>query len=406
MTSRPFGRYELLRKVAAGGMAEVYLARLRGQAGFVRDVAVKRMFPHLAEHAPTLELFQYEALLLAELNHPNIPYVFDLGWAEGTWYLAMEYIDGYSVTDLWRAGQRAGLPMPLSVALGVVLQACEGLHHAHERCDRAGRHLAIVHRDVTPHNLMVTRDGVVKVLDFGVARTAARRGTEAGVLRGTLSYMAPEQVRGRPVDRRADVFALGVVLYELTTGSRLFRGTDVQVMTAIVEQDVPPPSSRWAEYPPALEAIVLDALRRDPGARIQSAAELARRLEQFALLEDVPVGPRTLAEYMQAVFPAQPILDESLALVSDPTDEAIEVSDADLLDLPAEAYADVLDGLDDLAPPPGPAASTDLPSDEHVPLVRRRPPTGEVPLQRPEAPAAGSDYLDALERRLRGEDSE
>ncbi len=389
MTGRYFGRYELLRKIAAGGMAEIYLARMRGEAGFVRDVVVKRMFPHLAEHPPTLELFQYEALLLAELNHPNIPYVFELGWVEGTWYLAMEHIDGYSVTDLWRGGQRAGQPMPLSVALGVVLQACEGLHHAHERCDRAGRHLAIVHRDVTPHNLMVSRDGVVKVLDFGVARTAARRGTEAGVLRGTLSYMAPEQVRGRPVDRRADVFALGVILYELTTGTRLFRGSDVQVMTAIVEQDVPPPSSRRSGYPPELEAIVLDALRRDPSHRIPSAAELARRIERFSLRDDVPVGPRTLSEYVQGVFPAQPILDESLALVSDPTDEAIEVSEADLQDLPPADYAEVMRGLEDLAPP----------SDEHVPLVRR--------IDRATAPGeVERDYLDALERRLQGEESE
>ncbi len=390
MTGRYFGRYELLRKIAAGGMAEVYLARMRSEAGFVRDVVIKRMFPHLAEHPPALELFQYEALLLAELNHPNIPYVFELGWVEGTWYLAMEHIDGYSVTDLWRGGQRAGHPMPLAVALGVVLQACEGLHHAHERCDRAGRHLAIVHRDVTPHNLMVSRDGVVKVLDFGVARTAARRTTEAGVLRGTLSYMAPEQVRGRPVDRRADVFALGVILYELTTGSRLFRGSDVQVMTAIVEQDVPPPSSRRAGYPPMLESIVLDALQRDPNRRIPSAAELARRIERFALQDDVPAGPRTLAEYVQGVFPAQPLLDESLALVADPTEEAIEVSESDLQDLPPEDYDEVMRGLDDLAPP----------SDEHVPLVRRIERSGEIGGP---APETRSDYLAELERRLKEE---
>jgi serine/threonine-protein kinase len=311
----PYGRYELIRKIAAGGMAEVFLARRRGEAGFFRDAVVKRLFDHLAENDQVVRMFQYEARLLAELCHPNIPQVTDLGMVDGSWYIAMEYVEGHNVADLWRAGARAGLVMSLPVAVAIVMQVCEALHHAHERRDRAGRHLQIVHRDVTPHNVMTTRDGVAKLMDFGVAQTAARRDTDVGVVKGTFSYMAPEQVRGQVVDRRADVFALGVILYELTTGTRLFRGNDVQAMTAIVEHDAPLPSERVPTYPRDLEAIVVRALARDRRKRYATAAEVARDLEAFAITHGMLVGPRTVADYFGSVFPAERVEEEELALV-------------------------------------------------------------------------------------------
>lgn len=314
MSEIRFGRYSLLRKLAAGGMAEVYLAREWGQSGFFRDLVVKRLFSNLAEHPPTLRAFQFEARLMAELCHPNIPQVYDLGRIEDSWFVAMEFVDGQNVADLVRLGTRAGLTMPLPIALGIVMQACEALHHAHERRDRAGHALAIVHRDVTPQNLIVTRDGVVKLLDFGVARTAAIEEPE-GTVKGTYSYMAPEQVRGRAVDRRADVFALGVILYELTTFTRLYRGSEIQVMTQIVEQDVIPPSLRVDGYPPELEAIVLAALRRDPDYRIASAADLAMHLEHFAMQHGMLVGPRSVAAYVAEAWPAERVLERSLSLI-------------------------------------------------------------------------------------------
>ena len=321
MSGTPFGRYELLRKIAAGGMAEIFLARLWGEGGFFRDVVIKRLFRHLSEHQQTLRMFQYEARLLAELCHPNIPQVIDLGCADQSWYMALEYVEGSNIADAWRAGIRRRQVMPMNTAIGIVMQTCEALHHAHERRDRGGHSLHIVHRDVTPQNVMLTRDGVVKLMDFGVASTAARRDTEAGVVKGTFSYMAPEQVRGRRVDRRADVFSLGVILYELTTGSRLFRGNDIQVMTSVVETDAPPPSGRVPNYPPDLEAIVLWALRREADERLPTAAEFAFRLEDFARRSGWPVGPRTLAEYFNTVFPAERLRDASLALVQEPTSD-------------------------------------------------------------------------------------
>lgn len=314
MTAK-MGSYDLIGKIAAGGMAEIILARQWGEAGFFRDLVIKRLFPHLAEHERQLRMFMDEARLLSQLSHPSIPQVYDVGFADGHWYIAMEYVEGLTAADLWRSGTRAGHVMPMNVALAVIIQTCEALHHAHERKDRAGRALRIVHRDVTPHNIMLTRDGVAKLMDFGVAATSARKDTEAGAVRGTFAYMPPEQVRGRPLDKRADVFALGVVLYELTTGTRLFRGTDIQIMTQVVEQDVPPPSSRVPGYPADLEEIVLAALQRDRSQRIPSAAHLTGYLEELAMRKGMLVGPRAIARYFASVAPAEPIHDEALGIV-------------------------------------------------------------------------------------------
>jgi serine/threonine protein kinase len=310
------GRYELVRKIAAGGMAEIFLARQWGAGGFFRDVVIKRLFRHLAEHPQQLRMFQDEGRLLSELSHPNIPQVYDVAFSDGYWYIAMEHVDGPTLSDLWHQGLRTRQPMPMQVAIAIVLQICEALHHAHERTDRARRPLRIVHRDVTPQNMMLTRDGVVKLMDFGVALTAARKEEEnKGAVRGTLAYMAPEQVRARPLDKRADVFALGVVLYELTTGTRLHRGTDIQIMTQVVENDAPPPSTRVADYPSDLEQVVLETLSRDRGRRTPSAAHLAWKLEELAMRREMLVGPRTVSRYIGQTMPAQRVEEDALAMV-------------------------------------------------------------------------------------------
>jgi serine/threonine protein kinase len=313
------GRYELLHKIAAGGMAEIFLARQWGQGGFFRDVVIKRLFPHYAEHEHALRMFQDEARLLAELSHPNIPQVYDLGYADGYWYLAMEYVRGVSLADLCRAAAKGSKPMPLAVAIGIVHQVCMALHHAHERRDREGRALRIVHRDVTPHNIMISLDAVVKVLDFGVALTTARIDTDAGVVRGTYAYMGPEQVRGKPLDKRADVFAVGVILHELTTGRRLFRGSDIQVMTQIVEQDVPPPSSMLPTFPHELEQVVLGALARDRGKRTPSSAHLALALDQFCMRHGLVTGPLVIAHYVRSLFPYERAAEEGMGIAQVPS---------------------------------------------------------------------------------------
>jgi len=356
-----------VRKIAAGGMAEIFLARHWGSAGFFHEVVIKRLFRHLAEHPGQLRMFQDEGRLLAALSHANIPQVYDVGHADGYWYIAMEHVEGHTLADAFQLGVRNGLPMPLPVAMGIVMQTCEALHHAHERADRARRPLRIVHRDVTPQNVMLTRDGVAKLMDFGVASTAARKDTEAGAVRGTFAYMAPEQIRARPLDKRADVFALGVILYELTTGTRLFRGSDVQVMTQVVEQDVAPPTSRDPNYPADLEEVVLAALSRDRSRRIPSSAHLALRLEELAQRYGVLVGPRAVARWVGQVLPAEPLREEELGMVQPPDmgsdhggyevaredvgDEEGMMEDLRLLSLPPEALEDELpDVLGELPP--------------------------------------------------------
>jgi serine/threonine protein kinase len=323
------GRFELLHKIAAGGMAEIFLARQWGQGGFFRDVVIKRLFPHYAEHEHALRMFQDEARLLAELSHPNIPQVYDLGYADGYWYLAMEFVRGVSLADLCRAAARANKPMPLAVAIGIVHQVCMALHHAHERRDREGRALRIVHRDVTPHNIMLSLDAVVKVLDFGVAQTTARMDTDAGAVRGTYAYMGPEQVRGKPLDKRADVFAVGVILYELTTGRRLFRGSDIQVMTQIVEQDVTPPTHNLSNYPPELEQIVLNTLSRDRGKRTPSAAHLALALDQFCTRHGLVTGPLVISHYVRSLFPYERAAEEGMGIaqVPSPGSQGLDAAD-------------------------------------------------------------------------------
>ncbi|MDD9942579.1 MAG: serine/threonine-protein kinase [Myxococcales bacterium] len=327
MRRTKIGRYELLHKIAAGGMAEVFLARQWGQAGFFRDVVIKRLFPHYAEHEHALRMFQDEARLLAELSHPNIPQVYDLGHADGYWYLAMEHVGGASLADLCHAAAKAEKPLPHPVAIGIVQQVGLALHHAHERRDREGRALRIVHRDVTPQNIMISLDAVVKVLDFGVAQTSARIDTDAGAVRGTYAYMAPEQVRGKPLDKRADVFALGVNLYELTTGRRLFRGTDVEIMTAVVERDVTPPSRFVRNYPPDLEEIVMTALHRDRSQRTPSAAHLALALDQFCMRHSVVTGSLVVSHFVRSVFPYERAHEAGLGIAhpdAEPSDEELE----------------------------------------------------------------------------------
>jgi tRNA A-37 threonylcarbamoyl transferase component Bud32 len=309
------GRYELLHKIAAGGMAEIFLARQWGQGGFFRDVVIKRLFAHYAEHEHALRMFQDEARLLAELSHPNIPQVYDLGYADGFWYLAMEHVSGFTLTDLCRTAAKEQKPMPLAVAIGIVSQLCMALHHAHERRDREGRALRIVHRDVTPHNIIISPDAVVKVLDFGVAQSSARVDTDAGAVRGTYAYMGPEQVRGKPLDKRADVFAVGVILYELTTGRRLFRGSDVEIMTSIVERDVTPPSQHVPNYPQELEKLVLHALQRDRSRRMASAGHLAMSLDQFCMQRSLVTGPLVVAQYVRSVYPYERAHEKGMGIV-------------------------------------------------------------------------------------------
>jgi eukaryotic-like serine/threonine-protein kinase len=304
------GRYELIRGLAVGGMAEIHLARAGGLEGFSKLVVVKRILPQLALDDELVRLFLAEARLAATLHHPNIVEVFDVGVEDGSHFMAMEYVRGENLAQVIAAAAKSGCGLPLSGALAVIAGVAEGLHHAHEQ-------LGIVHRDVSPSNVLLTYDGRVKVCDFGIAKVAARHAHTTGAPRGKLAYMSPEQVRGEPVDRRSDLFAIGIMLYELTTGRRLFRGaSDHEVATKICDHDVPAPSSVRPGYPPALERIVLRALRRDPSERHATAQELQIEIEELARTEQLVLSPVSLARYLRDVIGEPPAAETTPVAVA------------------------------------------------------------------------------------------
>jgi len=282
---RVLGRYELLTPIAAGGMAQVWAARMKGARQFQKIVAVKTMLPKLSEDAQFEQMFLDEASLASQIRHPNAVEIMDLGEADGILYLVMEWIDGVPLNHLMKAAKpRGGVPLPIAARIAV--QACAGLHAAHELHDEKGRSVGLVHRDVSPQNLLVTYDGVTKVVDFGVAKATAigtAAVTQAGQVKGKVSYMAPEQINGEGLDRRADVFALGIVLYALTTGKHPFRReSEAATMYNICSKDpVVAPTSVIEGYPAELERILMKALEKDRDQRYASCDEMLRALDSL-----------------------------------------------------------------------------------------------------------------------------
>jgi len=275
------GRYQLIGQLATGGMAEIHLARLAGEAGFEKTVVVKRLLPELVASPTYVAMFLDEAKLVSRLDHPNICEVHELGKDGTEYFLAMPYLDGVPVTDLIARPREADRLAELRIATGVVAQACAGLHHAHELRDADGAPAGLVHRDVSPSNLFVTSAGVVKVLDFGVAKVRGQTETEAGTIKGKTQYMAPEQLLGEPLDRRCDVFALGIVLFELATHQRLFkRASDYLTARAILEEPIPRADAVDPAIPTAVADVIATALARDRSTRYADAAALATALER------------------------------------------------------------------------------------------------------------------------------
>ncbi len=304
------GRYELVRRLAIGGMAELYLARVTGIDGFSKLLVLKRILPHLARESDFIRMFVREARIAATLHHANIVQVFDIGKVDETYFFTMEYVLGIDVRRLLLDAVEAKTPVPLEHAISIIIAVAAGLHYAHEQRGDDGKELGIVHRDVSPSNILVGFDGVTKILDFGIATiTRDRNATRPGSIKGKVSYMSPEQAGGEDLDRRADVFAIGILLYELTTNSYLFSGpSDLDVMRNVVEGRIKPPSFRVPGYPPELERIVMRALERNREARYPTAAQLQIELEQFAFSQRLEMSPRRLAEYVKAF--AQPGAEE------------------------------------------------------------------------------------------------
>jgi len=302
------GRYTLLRQLATGGMAEIYLARQAAMAGFEKEVVIKRLSPELADDPRIVEMFLDEARIGALLNHPNIVHVYDVDVLDGIPYIAMEYIIGEELNALCRRGLAHDRFLPLEHAVELMRQAASGMGYFHnkrapEGAADANRPLDIIHLDISPTNLLVTQDGFLKIIDFGIsnARGQQRRND---VLPGKLGYMSPEQASRKPLDHRSDIFSLGIVMYEITVGKRLFRGAAQEIVPKLTEAKIEPPTFVRRDFPSALESIVMRCLERHPEDRYQSAYDLADDIEAFLRDAQLHSGPVRIARYLDQLTAA------------------------------------------------------------------------------------------------------
>ena len=313
------GKYTLIKKLATGGMAEVFLARADGPMGFAKKCVVKRILPHFNDDPRFIEMFLGEARLAAELNHPNLVQIFDFGQHEGQYFLAMEYIDGANLRVLNQATRKLSGPMSLPLAARLIYLAAEGLHFAHELRNEQGEFLNLVHRDISPDNILVARNGSVKVVDFGIAKASTQPHlTKSGMIKGKMAYMPPEQLAREPLDRRADLFALGICFYELVTGGMPFDATsEVSIIQAIMSQKpLEKPTVYRPDCPPDLEAIVNKCLEKDRTVRYASCRELQADLEAFIKRSGETVGTREVANLVETVFANEADVTVSNAPVS------------------------------------------------------------------------------------------
>ncbi|HET6583702.1 MAG TPA: protein kinase, partial [Nannocystaceae bacterium] len=298
-------RYDILGRLAVGGMAELFLARPKGSA---HVVVVKRILPQLAEDPEFVRMFRDEAHLASTLQHPNIARVFDFGLDGEEPFFAMEYVHGENLRTILRGAIAKCEPIPLALVLTIADGLTAALHHAHEQTDGDGRPLLIVHRDVSPTNVLVSQRGELKIVDFGIAKAAAgTHVTQAGMLKGKASYMSPEQCRAEPVDRRSDIFAIGILLYELTTLQRLFKGdNELAILHQILTGQITRPSTVTNNYPPELEAILLRTLQIEPSQRYPTAAALRGDLRTFAHRHGLTISGEALSRYLVERFGAKP----------------------------------------------------------------------------------------------------
>jgi len=324
-----FGKYSLVAKIAKGGMAEILLAKLTGTAGFEKLVCIKRILPDLIEDQQFVSMFLAEARIAALISHQNVCQVFELGEIDGSYYIAMEYLEGVPVAMLRHTAQYGQPPDPRLV-VGIGVQACDGLHHAHELSRPDGAPLELVHRDVSGQNLFVTSSGVVKVLDFGIAKVQdATTRTTTGAVKGTYAYMAPEQLRGGAIDRRVDVFATGIVLWETLAQRSLFkRDNDYLTFQAITTDPIPDIATLRPDVPPALSAAIATALSRDPARRFASARELGEALA--AAVPPLPVS--RIADEIARAFAPQLREQRALARLAHRGEDALSHEPSAALD--------------------------------------------------------------------------
>jgi serine/threonine protein kinase len=301
------GHYEVIRKLATGGMGEVYLAKQHGPVAFRRDVVLKKLHPGYTEDSEFVRMFLNEAQLAANLSHPNIVHIYDL-FEDNGYVIAMEYVRGATVLSVLRACARQGTTFPYGPAVRIALAVCDALQYAYSSLDENGQPRHIVHRDISPSNVLLGYDGHVKLADFGVAKALDANVTRGESIKGKFGYLSPEQVKCQPLDQRSDLFALGIVLWEMTVGAPLYkRESDAAMMYAVMESDAPPPSSYHPNFPPDLEYVILTALKRDRDLRYASALEMASDLRRVARDHEWDIEAQALSELVTDIVPANEV---------------------------------------------------------------------------------------------------
>ena len=384
--ARDFGNYQLIAKLATGGMAEIFLARPTGSKGHDDVLVLKRILPHLAEDEHFVTMFRDEADLAAQLVHRNVCHVEKFGEYAGTWFIAMEYLHGVPLSRMMTRLSKAGKMLEIRVVAGIIIQACEGLHSAHEARGPDGALLNVVHRDVSPPNMMLCADGMVKLLDFGIAKArGANSRTRTGTVKGKNAYMSPEQILGKPLDRRSDVFALAIVMFEMLAIKRLFhRDSDFLTFKAITEEPIPEIRDRRPDVPPGMRTALLQAMARDPSGRFDTAQAFANAIRASVATLGGPATPQELARLLFTDFG-----DEMAA-----RDEILKAAD-ELATQPQPALPPPPPKPVAVAKPPPipiPAQSGELSQRAHrptgplgsVPSMIIQPPTGKVTLVEPE----------------------
>lgn len=349
-------------------MAEIFIARQWGDGGFQREVVIKRMHPHLAEQRRRLSEFCAEGRWMARIEHAGLPAIHDVRHEDGQWYCVMERLRGLTLGAARRHEREMGRTMRWDVVFSVAIQLCETLHAVHDLCDEQGRHCGLIHGDLGPENIFLGRDGRVRLIDFGLATdTAARQtleGSESGI-RGTVGYIAPEMIaEARNADRRADLYVVGVLLYELTTGTRMIEGDGMAYVNAVLAGPPPPPSGRTdRDYPAAVEAVILRCLQRDPAKRFSDLRKLRLALENLAKTLDLRIGTDVVGTYASAL---QPESDEPIAPKTVPppfvvhADEVLEPEPVDDSVLSAEEHDALVADLDLFSISPGAADVPEL----------------------------------------------
>lgn len=324
--AKKFGKYRLLHRIAVGGMAEIFIAKHVGVQGFSRKIVIKKIRGHLSKEPTFVKMFLNEAKLAAQLNHSNISQIYDLGRIGESYFIAMEYVRGRDMRAVINKTETKGIPFPLEYALKVAADACEGLYYAHRRSDDSGNPLNIVHRDITPENILVSFDGEVKILDFGIAKAEnLATETRVGEIKGKLGYMSPEQVTGKQLDHRSDLFSLGVLLYEWLTGHRLFTGkTDVEVLRGVVEGKIYPPTYFQPDLPAGVEQLVMKALERNREQRYQSAWEFQFDIRQYLSQHEFNPSNIHLSNFIRQIFAEEIRKDEAILAEAEAAEAAAE----------------------------------------------------------------------------------